>query len=63
MLLALSAGDLIRSALQWFGVSGPIQVPQVPGVNLPKVGATPTSGSNPTDQRTNQALLDYLMGN
>ena len=28
-----------------------------------KVGATPTSGSNPTDQRTDQALLDYLMGN
>jgi hypothetical protein len=43
--------------------SGPVQIPQVPGVNLPKVGAAPTSGSQPTDQRTNQALLDYLMGN
>ena len=43
--------------------SSPVQIPQVPGVNLPKVGVAPTSGSQPTDQRTNQALLDYLMGN
>jgi len=44
------------------GGSGPIQIPPVPGVNVPKIGATPTSGAAPTDQRTNQALLDYLMG-
>jgi hypothetical protein len=43
--------------------SGPIQIPEVPGVNLPKIGTPPTSGSQPTDPRTNQALLDYLMGN
>jgi len=43
------------------GGSGPIQIPQVPG--LPKVDVNPTSGSQPTDQRTDQALLDYLMGN
>jgi virulence factor Mce-like protein len=45
------------------GGSGPIQLPPVPGVNVPKIGTTPTSGSQPTDPRTNQALLDYLMGN
>jgi hypothetical protein len=45
------------------GGSGPVQIPQVPGVNLPKIDTNPTSGAPPTDQRTNQALLDYLMGN
>jgi hypothetical protein len=43
---------------------GPIQVPPLPGVNVPKVGvggAPPSDGA--TDPRTNQALLDYLMGN
>ena len=44
------------------GGSGPIQVPSVPGVNLPKIGTSPTSGGQPQDRRTNQALLDYLMG-
>jgi phospholipid/cholesterol/gamma-HCH transport system substrate-binding protein len=43
------------------GGSGPIQIPQVPG--LPKVGVNATNPGQPTDQRTNQALLDYLMGN
>src|SRR3954447_9637334 len=45
------------------GGSGPIQIPQLPGVNVPKIGSTPTGGSPPADQRTDQALLDYLMGN
>ncbi len=40
---------------------GPIQVPTVPGVNLPKIGTSPTAGGT-SDQRTDQALLDYLMG-
>ena len=31
--------------------------------NLPKIGTNPTGGSGqPTDQRSDQALLDYLMG-
>jgi virulence factor Mce-like protein len=38
--------------------NGP-QLPQVP--DLPKVNVSPTGGA-PTDPRTNQALLDYLMG-
>ena len=42
------------------GGSGPIQIPQVPG--LPKIGVNDTAPSPPTDQRSNQALLDYLMG-
>jgi virulence factor Mce-like protein len=39
---------------------GPVQVPQLPGVpSLPKIGPT---GGDTTDQRTQTALLDYLMG-
>jgi virulence factor Mce-like protein len=41
------------------GGSGPIQIPPLPGVNLPKIGG---DTSPPADQRTDQALLDYLMG-
>ena len=45
------------------GGSGPIQLPPLPGVDLPKIGggAAP-SGGDTSDQRTDQALLDYLMG-
>ena len=39
---------------------GPVQVPELPGVpSLPKIGPT---GGDTTDQRTQTALLDYLMG-
>jgi virulence factor Mce-like protein len=41
------------------GGSGPIQIPQLPGVDLPKIGG---SSPPPSDPRTDQALLDYLMG-
>jgi hypothetical protein len=45
------------------GGSGPIQVPPLPGVDLPKIGTSPPAGGGqPTGQRTDQALLDYLMG-
>jgi virulence factor Mce-like protein len=42
---------------------GPIQVPELPGVNLPKIGTSGSpTGGEASDPRTNQALLDYLMG-
>jgi virulence factor Mce-like protein len=42
----------------------PLPLPQLPNVPvLPKIGGSPTGdGSGGTDQRTNTALLDYLMG-
>jgi virulence factor Mce-like protein len=40
--------------------SGPIQIPSLPGVpSLPKIG---TDSPPPSDQRTDEALLDYLLG-
>jgi virulence factor Mce-like protein len=40
---------------------GPVPVPQLPGVpSLPKIGTS--NPPPPDDQRTNEALLDYLMG-
>jgi hypothetical protein len=44
------------------GGSGPIQIPELPGVNVPKIGGGTPTGGEATDQRTDEALLDYLMG-
>jgi virulence factor Mce-like protein len=65
---AIPGGDQGPSAAPPIAVpttpNNPLPVPQIPTVpTLPKIGTSPTGdGSGGTDQRTNQALLDYLMG-